>query len=273
MKKSIILIVILQLIASSLIAKSIDLSIADARTANDIFKMEIELKRTDSWDDLGLGNSDFIFTKNSEAFSGTPWLENLNSNLVDNENYEINISNLQDKIIIGIEYSQNGGYDWFLSLNQKECLGTFNWIIENHNSYSEIEWQSSTTLWTTDLFDIIEPTFYGSGNIQLLAADNENNSYQKDIIKIHPNPFGTYTDNASLTIITPETGNLKLKVYNVKGQYISQLIDDFYHKEDIVNCNWKGTDNNGKILSSGIYLFQLSLDGKNFATKKILILR
>jgi len=56
MKKFIILLTIALLLCNILYSKTIDLTIVNPRKENDLFKMEIELRRTDSWDNLGLGN-------------------------------------------------------------------------------------------------------------------------------------------------------------------------------------------------------------------------
>jgi len=36
---------------------------------------------------------------------------------------------------------------------------------------------------------------------------------------------------------------------------------------------WNGTDENNKLVSSGIYMYQLKIDGKAIASKKCLLLK
>ncbi len=85
----------------------------------------------------------------------------------------------------------------------------------------------------------------------------------------YPNPFNPETKIAFNLI---ESGRIKLEVFNIKGQKVKTLIDA-YSSEGQFIAIWNGKDDNGKRVSSGIYMYQLKVDGKAIASKKCLLLK
>ncbi|MBN2830083.1 MAG: T9SS type A sorting domain-containing protein [Candidatus Cloacimonetes bacterium] len=82
----------------------------------------------------------------------------------------------------------------------------------------------------------------------------------------YPNPFNPET-NISFNI--PADGVTTLKVYNVRGQLVNTLVNDQL-KAGQYNVVWNGTDSVGKSVSSGIYMYRLSNNGKNLNSKMLL---
>jgi hypothetical protein len=87
-----------------------------------------------------------------------------------------------------------------------------------------------------------------------------------------PNPF-----NPSTTIefsIEPSQQNeqITLEIYNIKGQRVRQFKMKNV-KSKINEVVWNGDDESGKPVSSGIYLYQLKIDGKTEAVRKCLLLK
>ncbi len=69
-------------------------------------------------------------------------------------------------------------------------------------------------------------------------------------------------------------------IYNVKGQKVKVLtLNEHYPNNTEVagekkySAVWNGTDKNSSALSSGVYLFQLSIDNKIRRVKKGLLLK
>ena len=86
----------------------------------------------------------------------------------------------------------------------------------------------------------------------------------------YPNPF-----NPETTIIFSVTQNsdfVTLDIYNIKGQKIRSLLSDQISagQHSVV---WNGMDDSGKSVSSGIYMYQLKVDGEAIASKKCLLLK
>ena len=84
----------------------------------------------------------------------------------------------------------------------------------------------------------------------------------------YPNPF-----NPSTTIRygLPEQSDIVLQIYNIKGQLVKTLEKSNqpagYHE-----VTWYGKDENGKIVSSGIYFYKLNTD-KFISMKRMLLIK
>ena len=83
----------------------------------------------------------------------------------------------------------------------------------------------------------------------------------------YPNPFNPET---RIVFNLPEEGNVKLDIYNIKGQKVKTLLDCYMNpgRSEMI---WNGKDDNGKRVSSGVYFYQLITEKKTITKKMILI--
>ena len=84
----------------------------------------------------------------------------------------------------------------------------------------------------------------------------------------YPNPF-----NPSTTIVyqLQQAENISLKIYDVTGRLIKTIVDE--NKEaGYYNVVWDGTDQSGKAVSSGVYMYALHA-GDYTETRKCLLLK
>ena len=84
----------------------------------------------------------------------------------------------------------------------------------------------------------------------------------------YPNPFNPET---TITFDMSKTANANLSVYNVKGQLVKTLHNGIanFGKNTVV---WNGTDNNGNKVTSGLYFYRLSTEGK-VETRKMMLMK
>ena len=84
-----------------------------------------------------------------------------------------------------------------------------------------------------------------------------------------PNPFNPST---TISFSIPEECNIELSIYNIKGQKVKTLVKEKFEsgKHSVI---WFGKDNSNKKCSSGIYFYQLKVNGKSRAIKKCLLLK
>ena len=128
-------------------------------------------------------------------------------------------------------------------------------------------------------FDLAgNPRVYG-GRIDMGAYENQNVVVGADEVLIplvtklnqnYPNPF-----NPTTTIsfdVTQTSSSVTLEIYNIKGQKVKTLVNKLLPagEHSIV---WHGRDSNGNRVSSGIYFYKFSVNGKTEAVKKCLLLK
>ena len=87
--------------------------------------------------------------------------------------------------------------------------------------------------------------------------------------KNYPNPFNPST---TISFSLPDAGMVELNIYNMKGQQVRTLMSQKFER-GIHNVEWDGNDGSGKIVGSGVYLYELRVNGKSEAIKKCLMLK
>ena len=88
------------------------------------------------------------------------------------------------------------------------------------------------------------------------------------LIGNYPNPFNPET---TIQYSLPVASNLRVDIYNNKGQRVRTLIDREYPagKHKVL---WNGRDNNGQSVSSGIYFYKM-VTGDYVSVKKMILLK
>ncbi|MBI9031751.1 T9SS type A sorting domain-containing protein [bacterium] len=84
----------------------------------------------------------------------------------------------------------------------------------------------------------------------------------------YPNPFNPET---TISFITKEAGDVFLDIYNIKGQKVKSLVNEFKEagNHQVV---WNGKDNNNHNVVSGIYLYKIR-SGKFSSTRKMILMK
>ena len=92
---------------------------------------------------------------------------------------------------------------------------------------------------------------------------------EKCNLKNYPNPFNPTTTIQFSNEQNQQNEQIKIEIYNIKGQKIKQY-SIFNLQSSIV---WDGKDENNNPVGSGIYFYQLNVDGQTKASKKCLLLK
>lgn len=83
----------------------------------------------------------------------------------------------------------------------------------------------------------------------------------------YPNPFNP---NTTINYYLPDPSDVVLEVFNVKGQRVKTLINE-YKETGSHSSVWNGTDQNGRLVSSGVYFYRLSIGTKSIVNKMLLM--
>lgn len=108
-----------------------------------------------------------------------------------------------------------------------------------------------------------------SFNLVYNVGTNDNRILQiAELIGNYPNPFNPNTQISFST--TQNMVTTEISIYNLKGQKIKQLVNEQLPAGDHLVV-WNGTNENGKSVASGIYLYKMK-SGKYIASKKMILL-
>jgi flagellar hook assembly protein FlgD len=88
------------------------------------------------------------------------------------------------------------------------------------------------------------------------------------LLQNYPNPFNPET---SISFALPKDGQTTLRVYDITGKLIKTLIDEQKVAGYYV-AKWNGKNENNEIVSSGLYLYQIT-SGEYNSTKRMLLLK
>ncbi|NQT65565.1 MAG: T9SS type A sorting domain-containing protein, partial [FCB group bacterium] len=126
-------------------------------------------------------------------------------------------------------------------------------------------WDEATFRFSDNNYEFVEETI-----INNTSSDDEL-PIVSGTLRNFPNPF-----NPSTTIsfsVTQNSDFVNLEVYNIKGQKVKTFAAFPNRGLGTRSIMWNGTDQNNKPVSSGIYLYQLKVDGKTVANKKMLLMK
>ncbi|HEX9750485.1 MAG TPA: S8 family serine peptidase [candidate division Zixibacteria bacterium] len=87
----------------------------------------------------------------------------------------------------------------------------------------------------------------------------------------YPNPFNAAT-NIPFTLSGDGIRRVRLDVYNVLGQHVRTLVDGVLPTGP-QNVTWDGSGDSGQLLSSGVYLTRLIVDGAAAQTRQMVLLK
>jgi len=127
-------------------------------------------------------------------------------------------------------------------------------------------WLDTTTVRHTALF---AQRAYSNGVVADVVKEEDTDFLKKAILyQNYPNPFNPET---AINYYLPNYGKAKLLIYDILGQKINTLIDE-YQAEGEHKVIWNGINDLGIRVPSGIYFYQLHFEN-NLITKKLILIR
>lgn len=107
-------------------------------------------------------------------------------------------------------------------------------------------------------------------HVRLPAHENEGPVLPTvfELSQNNPNPFNPST---TINFALPKSANVKIEVFNILGQKVNTLVDEFL-SAGRKRVEWNGTDNAGRAVASGVYLYKMTA-GDFTATKKMMLMK
>jgi len=136
---------------------------------------------------------------------------------------------------------------------------SYNEIMLDESGDKTHAWQwNSVTQWTTNLWG----AFYIRMYVTQTGIEDEFVSSTTELCQNYPNPFNPTT---SISFYNRIAGDVKLSVYNTKGEIVATLIDGK------MNEGFRKVDFNASKLNSGVYYYTLRTPEKTLTKKMVLV--
>jgi hypothetical protein len=133
-------------------------------------------------------------------------------------------------------------------------VGDLNWFPAE-----KADWLANKAAENQEIQDALD-----AGEALLGIDDSRVNVPEKiKLSQNYPNPFNPET---YITYTIPKSGNVTLKIYNAKGQEVATLIDNEYKNAMTDKVTFDGSQ-----LSSGVYIYTLTVDNYKVSKKMVLM--
>ena len=132
------------------------------------------------------------------------------------------------------------------------------YVIDIKRPYQSIEWACYTGSYSR-----ASNTFQTVPNQDLVI-----DALSTTLLGAYPNPFNPSTN---LSFSLKEQGLVNLEIYNQKGQKVRTLLSDTMPAGEH-RIHWNGTDDNGRNVASGLYLYRMK-SGKYSSTRKMILMK
>jgi uncharacterized membrane protein YjfL (UPF0719 family) len=133
---------------------------------------------------------------------------------------------------------------------------------------NKTSWGTADSVFVTRPDSVININF----NFPTTAVEDEDDQTTRrpaefELSQNYPNPFNPETQ---IEYALKKTGHVTLHIYNVLGEKVKTLLDQD-QPAGFYQINWDGKNDNGKPISSGIYLYKLEVNGFSEAKKMLLL--
>ncbi|MEZ4949252.1 MAG: FlgD immunoglobulin-like domain containing protein [Saprospiraceae bacterium] len=166
-------------------------------------------------------------------------------------------------------YSYDGGISWskneqmsdvfdpHLGWPNQEKMGDYFDMVSDENG-AHLAW--------TATFNGEQDVYYGFIPNQMVGIEKLTEKPESYLLQNHPNPFQVST---TFRYSIPNTEKISLIIYDGLGKQIRILVDEI-KLPGSYSVIWDGKDQNGKVVSEGIYYFKLQAGAHHLQTKRMI---
>jgi hypothetical protein len=162
---------------------------------------------------------------------------------------------------------------------EKEAKITFNITAANFSDYGKLfvyqnvngKWEAlETQVYVNEMSVVAKVKSLGDFKIAVDASFNGNNTVPNDfsVSQNYPNPFNPIT-NISYNL--PSDQHISIVVFNALGQKVRVLLDGIASAGQNKIVTWRGENDHGQKVASGIYFYQVITRSKTITKKMVLM--
>lgn len=187
------------------------------------------------------------------------------------------------------EHSEPVGFRVYMNITGEFDEEEYNWIDyeEDREDYSLLLQEYLPLEYETVYYWMVVPTtiypdneedrgdaediprwFFITEKKEETEADLPQNRMVTQLRPNYPNPFNPITE---ISFTLAEGGAARVDIYNVRGQSVAQLIDGYLPAGNHT-VTWRGENDNGMPLGSGVYYYRLKV-GEYEAVRKMLMVK
>ena len=168
----------------------------------------------------------------------------------------------------------NSYQEWQLTMESSESDAQLSWTLLNIPDDYEVGYSTDGGQYFDDMRDVSTITISANTEItvrvgsQVLGIGDEPIPTVFALHQNYPNPFNPVT---TLRYDLPENGIVTIIIYDMLGRQVKTLINQT-QDAGFKSVVWNATNDYGKPVSAGIYLYQIQA-GEYISTKKMVLLK
>lgn len=102
----------------------------------------------------------------------------------------------------------------------------------------------------------------------------DNTPVSANSLSNYPNPF---SESTKIQFSLEQSSNITIRVYDINGALVSTVVNNEpYSKGDNLSVNWNAKDQFGAPISSGSYLYELSIEpisgGRSYSLRNVMVI-
>lgn len=162
------------------------------------------------------------------------------------------------------------GYNIYRSIEQGEFEKINDEPVEETNYNDTGLEETDYRYYVTAVYEVGESEGSKTINVGPTSVDDEEMLpvVETKLVRAYPNPFNPET---IIEFSLKELGNVTISIYDITGRKVRKLVDDTFDS-GLHKAVWKGDDNSGRRLSSGVYFYRMTAPDYT-ETKKVLMLK
>ncbi len=179
------------------------------------------------------------------------------------EENELSVSLDSMMTFMVVSYDENIQYAWYVNDENQNLIDFLFLHTFTENGFYEVK--SIVSNGGEFDYEIVWNITAGS-----ISAEENTLDHFVRLHQNYPNPFNLETTISFL--ITENTENTEILIYNVKGQKIKSFPNLQINKSPKQQIDWNGKDDNNEPVTSGIYFYKLTT-GNFSKTRKMILVR